>query len=235
MFNDLELINIHLRSLYTVNSRSQLLFVNEPDNATIPAPRMFLGRTIEGNVWGFRAGLPHTVCEELNAFCDDEPPLKGEYKQPPRHLEAYLRVLEPVSNKQNISNGIAYQFPGSEAPQTEVIAVTEENEQVLRGGFEGSIQELPAWQPFVALIKDNRAVSICRSARITTEAHEAGVETLEEFRGNGYANKVVLEWARRVRQMGRLPMYSTSWENVASQAVARKLGLRCYGVTFEVT
>jgi hypothetical protein len=30
-------------------------------------------------------------------------------------------------------------------------------------------------------------------------------------------------------------MYSTSWENGASQAVARKLRLRFYGADFEIT
>lgn len=234
MHTDLELMNIHVRTLYTGDAESRLLFVNEPHKATIPAARLFLGRTEAGNVWRFRAGVPDELCEELSAICADEPPLSGEYKQPPRHLEAYLRLLEPHPSERNGSNGIAYQFTECETPLTRVTAVTEENRQVLQGGFENLIEELPAWQPFVALVKENRAVSVCRSARITTEAHEAGVETLPEFRGNGYAGTVVLEWARLVRKVGAIPLYSTSWENAASQAVARKLGLKCYGVTFEV-
>ncbi|HEX9962676.1 MAG TPA: GNAT family N-acetyltransferase, partial [Pyrinomonadaceae bacterium] len=91
-----------------------------------------------------------------------------------------------------------------------------------------------AWQPFVALVKENRAVSVCRSVRITTEAHEAGVETLPEFRGKGYAEDVAAEWALRVRAAGAIPLYSTSWENYASRAVARKLRLKCYGADFHI-
>ena len=34
-------------------------------------------------------------------------------------------------------------------------------------------------------------MSVCRSVRITPAAHEAGVETLPEFRGKGYAQDVV--------------------------------------------
>ena len=68
-----------------------------------------------------------------------------------------------------------------------------------------------------------------------TEAHEAGVETLPDFRGKGYARDVAAEWARRVRGLGAIPLYSTSWTNNASQAVARKLRLVCYGADFEVT
>jgi RimJ/RimL family protein N-acetyltransferase len=89
-------------------------------------------------------------------------------------------------------------------------------------------------QPFVAITQKNRAVSVCRSVRITTEAHEAGLETLPEFRGKGFAAEVTAEWARRVCAIDAMPLYSTSWENKASQAVARKLRLRCYGNDFEI-
>jgi predicted GNAT family acetyltransferase len=115
------------------------------------------------------------------------------------------------------------------------VIVTENNAaEILRGGFEDFVSELPDWQPFVAFVGNNRAVSICRSARITTKAHEAGVETLPDFRGKGYAAAVTAEWARRVREAGALPLYSTAWENVASQTVARKLNLRCYGTDFHI-
>lgn len=234
MLSDLELMNIHVRALYTSDAESRLLFVNEPDNKTIPAARLFLGRTRKGNVWKFRADLPDELCEELSALCADEPVINGDFKQPTRHHKAYLHLLKLHVPGLNVSNGIAYQFIECETSSNRVIAVTEDNPQVLQGGFEKLIGELPAWQPFLALVEENRAVSVCRSARITAEAHEAGVETLPRFRGNGFAKEVTLEWARRVQNAGAIPLYSTSWENIASQGVARKLGLKCYGVTFEV-
>ncbi len=236
MLTDLELMNIHVRALFTHDAGARLLFVNEPDRAVVSAARLFLGRTRTGNVWRFHADLPETLCEKLAVLCADEPPVDVEFNGPPRHLERYIRLLEEDVPVQEISSGPAYQFTECEMPaKRRLLTVTETNAEILQGGFEKLIEELPAWQPFVVLIEDNRAVSVCRSVRITPEAHEAGVETLPEFRGKGYAKDVVAEWARLVRAAGAIPLYSTSWENNASQAVARKLELKCYGVDFQVT
>jgi RimJ/RimL family protein N-acetyltransferase len=84
-------------------------------------------------------------------------------------------------------------------------------------------------------VQDGRAISICRSVRIGPQAHEAGIETLPQHRGNGYAPIVASAWATTVNEIGCIPFYSTSWNNLASQAVARKLGMRPYGVTFHIT
>ena len=76
---------------------------------------------------------------------------------------------------------------------------------------------------------------MCCSARMSQLAAEAGVEPLAGFRGRGYAVAVVAAWARVVAPTGRTPFYSTAWDNVASRGVARRLGLRLYGVDFHLT
>jgi predicted GNAT family acetyltransferase len=72
-------------------------------------------------------------------------------------------------------------------------------------------------------------VAVCHSSRSTLVGAEAGVETAPAYRGRGLAGEVVLAWATAVRVEGRLPLYSTDWSNLASRAVARKLGLAMYG------
>lgn len=235
MLADLELMNIHVCALFSHDAGSRLLFVNEPDGAVIPAPRLFLGRTRAGNIWRFRADLPENLCDELDALCADEPLVDVEFNEPPRHLGTFARLLEADAPVREVSSGPAYQFTEYEMPSKSLLAVTENSAEILQGGFEKLVSELSTWQPFVALIEENRAVSVCRSVRITPEAHEAGVETLPDFRGQGYAKDVTAEWARLVRAAGAVPLYSTSWENTASQAVARKLHLKCYGTDFHVT
>ena len=232
MLTDLELMSIHVRALFTHDVESRILFVNEPDSAILPAPRLFLGRTCEGNVWRFRAGLPDELCKRLDALCADESPVNVGVNEPPHHLETYVRLLESDAPVQEISSGPAYRFTEYQIPSKPLLAITENNAEMLQGGFEKLIEELPAWQPFIALMEQNQAVSVCRSVRITPEAHEAGVETLPDFRGKGFAKEVPAEWARLVLATGAVPLYSTFWENTASQAVARKLELNVMVLIF---
>ena len=154
---------------------------------------------------------------------------------PPRHVEAYVRLLDGHAPVRKRWAGPAYHFTEYPEPSRPLLAITETNAELLRGGFEELTAEPPASQPFVALLEEGRAVSVCRSVRITPAAHEAGVETLPEFRGKGYAKDVVAGWSRLVRSMGSIPLYSTSWENTASQALAKKLRLVAYGADFHVT
>ena len=235
MVNDLDLMSIHVRALFTHSPASRLLSINEPDNAATPAPRLFLGRTRVGNIWKFRADLPEDLVQELDSLCLDEPELNAEFKEAPRHLERYAQLLEEHSPVKMVSSGPAYRFPKKIVPSRRPLALRVNDAERLQDGFEELVVELPAWQPFVALMEGSRAVSVCRSVRITPEAHEAGVETLPDFRGLGYARDAVAEWAQRVWALDAIPLYSTSWENTASQAVARKLDLECYGTDFHIT
>jgi hypothetical protein len=233
VLNDQELMDIRVRALFTHEARSRLLLVNEPGGGG-PAPRLFFGRTRAGNLWRFRADLPEPLVEELEALCMDEP-VGTESHNTPCHIDAYVRLLETHAPVHKRWAGPAYRFTEYPEPSRPLLAITGTNAEKLRGGFEELIAELPDWQPFLAVVEESRAVSVCRSVRITPAAHEAGVETLPEFRGRGYAKGVVAGWARLVQSMGAIPLYSTSWENAASQAVAKKLHLMLYGADFYLT
>jgi RimJ/RimL family protein N-acetyltransferase len=232
MLTDRHLIDIQARALFTHDSDLRMLLINEPGGGG-PAPRFFLGRTREGNLWRFRADLPHDLTQELEQLCTDEP-VSAALEDSPRHLKLYIELLEKHTPVNEVEIGPVYCFTEYPVTTAQVTTLTETNAEMLKNGFDDCVEELPDWQPFVALTEQGRVVSVCRSVRITPEAHEAGVETLPAFRGKGYAKEVTAEWARLVHSQGALPLYSTSWKNNASQSVAKKLNLRLFAADFHI-
>ena len=141
-------------------------------------------------------------------------------------------------NAQSYTMGPAYLVPvkpaAESSPESLSVLVTRQNEELLAGGFDWLIAELDDAQPCMAAVSGGRAVSVCRSVRLTSRAHEAGLETLPPFRGQGHAAAVVTAWAEAVRRADRIPLYSTFWDNLSSRRVARKLGLTWYGADFAI-
>lgn len=225
------LMERHADAMFTHDENRRLRTINEPWPSETPAPRFFLGRTIEGTaVCRFRYDVPEELTRQLERFSADEP-VPRDFRMKPKHFEAYMNLLQG----ERFTMGPCYLVPEVTVPDIQVVLITrEQGSEWLRGGFEWLVQEIDYAQPCAALIHENKAVSICRSVRITSEAHEAGLETLEAFRGKGYAAAVVAGWAAEVRRLKSLPLYSTSWENLSSQRVAQKLALEFYGVNFTI-
>ena len=123
MLTDQQLMAIHVEALFTHDTHSRLLCVNEPGGGG-PAPRLFLGRTRAGNLWRFRADLPDTLIEELEPLCADEP-VGLEFPSTPRHKDAYLRLLETHAPVHELSMGPAYHFTEDLEPSRPLVAMTE--------------------------------------------------------------------------------------------------------------
>jgi len=226
-----DLMELHVEALFTHDQHTRLRSVNEPWPGEAPAPRFFLGRTTDGKaISRFRHDVQDTLIAQLQELCTDEPTIQ-DFQTKPKHFGAYMNLLQG----ERFSMGPCYLIPQIVPPSMQVISLTRSNiMEWLPKDFEWLASEIDYAQPCVAFVRDNQVVSICRSVRITSLAHEAGLETLEPYRGRGYAAAVVAGWATAVRHAGRLPLYSTSTENTASQNVARKLGLSFYGVNFTI-
>ncbi|MEF3305006.1 GNAT family N-acetyltransferase [Paenibacillus sp. GYB003] len=226
-----EWMKLHIDALFTQDERSRLRNINEPWPGSGPAPRFYLGRTIAGTTCcRFRVDVPDPIVERLEALCAEEPDL-NDLEAKPKSADAYMALLQ----SRNFEMGPCYVIPPMAATSSDAVRITRENmDGLLRDGFEWLRAEIDYAQPCIAIVRDNRAVSICRSVRITPRAHEAGLETLDEYRGKGYAGEAVAGWASAVREAGSLPMYSTSWENRSSRRVAEKLALGLYGVEFSI-
>jgi RimJ/RimL family protein N-acetyltransferase len=219
-------------ALFTLDEQGRMLRVNEPDGP--PAPRFFLGRTPEGHEWRFRHDVDSELCDGLAALCRAE--LAGSRLAPnPANIDAYLDLLGRASPVRRQWSGPAYRFPRALPEVARAVHVTTRNAAILEPDFADWLAEVRAGQPFMALVVEGRVVSVCCSVRIGPEVHEAGVETHRRRRGRGYGSQVVAAWAAGVRRGGAQPVYSTSWENAGSQAVANRLGLARFGLDFHVT
>ncbi len=230
--SNLELLRLQADALFTHDPGGRIRWTNEPGET--PAPRFFLGRTREGNLWRFRYDVPPDVVHGLESLLAAEP-VTDDLRREPVHLEAYRALLREHAPIPGEESGPAYYFPPEiDAPGSAILITPANVNHVLPGMHTpdddpfGIKNGLDAGSPCAVVVQGGRAVSICFCSRITAHACEAGVETLPPFRGRGYASAVVARWALAVRALGRIPLYSTSWDNIASQGVARRLGLIPY-------
>lgn len=225
--SDLALMAIQAATLFTHDENGRIRETNEPGPAR--APRFFLGRTKGGNIWRFRDDLPADLICRLEALASSEP-AGVNLREAPIHEEQFRDALRAHGEVRKGSAGPAYRFPEHIPCAARTVVIRRANAALLAEGFQWLISELTACQPCIAVVEQGAAVSVCWSSRFGPQAAEAGLETLAGFRGRGYAASAAAGWAVAVRELGRLPLYSTSWENAASRGVARKLGLVLYGV-----
>jgi hypothetical protein len=230
--SSLELMRARVEAHYTHDHRSRIESIRQWDGGI--APRFYLLRTAVGTLSRFRSDLPDDLVAQLRELCDEEP-MESDVPRSPSYEDEYLRLLTSEAPIERIWRGPAYVFATEVSRGVQAIAIQEENVDLLRGGLEDWIPDVPHRRPFMAMLENARAVSVCASVRITDEAHEAGVETLPAYRRRGHALRVVSGWAAAVRKLGAVPFYSTSWDNVASQSLAARLGLPLFGVDFHIT
>jgi GNAT superfamily N-acetyltransferase len=235
----LQLIELHINTLFRCDAAGRLLCVNEAGEP--PAPLFYMGRTSQGNFWRFRHDLLPALVEEIDDLCRSEP-VTDTLTNPLycySAIRARLNSVVPFSSQREF-RGPAYYIPdgaGRDHPRAaEVVTISEVNVHLVQNTFDWLVPLDPAQEiaPILAAVEGAQAVSICFCSRRPAQATEAGLETLPAFRGKGYATATVAAWAAAVRQRSCIPLYSTSWDNLASQAVARKLGMVIYGEDWSI-
>ena len=225
-------MRLHLEALFTLDRLGRLLGAN--DASAAPAPRFFMGRTLDGNVWAVRHDVPKVLASQLNARAA-EMPAGLDAGAPPEQLQPFLGTLASHQPVTKTWVGPNYSFPHHLPCSEGTVIVTSTNASVLSPHLEEWLEDVAQAVPMTAYVDSGHAVAVCASVRVSARAHEAGVETHPEFRGRGHGSRVVAAWAEHVRGIGLIPLYSTSWENVPSRRVAAKLGLIHYGSVFHIT
>lgn len=228
MLDDHALMAIRADILFTYDAHGRMVGTNEPDSR--PAPRLFVGRTTGAHVIRFGQAVPDDLARDLRAIVERQPAVDG--LAVPSAMRAALReVLVRHGPIKEEGGGPAYRFPASIARPGGAVAVevTDANLAVVRDTHPWLYRDLANFGPCFVVLRDGAAASICFSSRIGARVLEAGLFTLSEHRGRGYAVAVTAAWGAAVSASGRVPLYSTAWENLASQAVARRLGLTIFG------
>ena len=205
---------------------------SSPEPNVPPAPLFALIRGVSSCASAVRADLSETVAAEVERLARQEPPIENlqDPHAAPLNADAYLALLGG-----QINSGPAFTFPDRIAHHSGDVTLIDKLE-LLERHFRGWVAaEIPWRAPIVAVMDDGYPVSVCFCAtRASENTVEAGLETAAAFRGRGFAPRVAAAWAAAIRASGRIPLYSTSWTNDASRAVARKLGLIQYAVDWTI-
>ena len=218
--------DLHLQTQFLLDGYGRISGTREPEPRW--GPLFYLIRGKESCAWAVRAGVPQDVSDELDCFARQEPPV-SEFRADPLHAERYISLVEGKVDK-----GPTFTFPEEIVQPYGTVLI--EDIRSLDHHFNGwTASEIPYRTPIVALIEGGFPVSVCHSARRSDTAAEAGLETATKFRGRGLGPRVTAAWALAIRTSGRVPLYSTSWSNDASLAVARKLGLVPYAATWSIS
>lgn len=227
-----ELMRLHVRALFAQDGDGRLLTVN--DTGGEPAPRFFLGRTTSEKLWWVRHDVDAALIDELRTLCETAPceeALAADFAG----SSQFVTVLARKGPVERVWSGPAFHCPPNVAQKGLAVRITPANAELLTPYMPNWRVDVDAGVPMAASLHDGTAVSVCCSVRVTDGAHEAGVETHPQFRGRGHASRAVAEWAAAVWQLQCVPLYSTSWENGPSQALARRLGLVQFGADLHIT
>lgn len=221
------LISMHLENICDFDERGRLNA--ERDGGDRPLPRFRMVLAAEEHRWYFRHDLDDARVARLDDLARRET-VTGTIPEWPQHREAYREVLEV--DEQAEYCGPAFVLPERPAPAGPAIELSAAERPLLERYLEGWARDFEASRPIAAVVVDGAAVSVCGNARRLSPAVEAGVETAEAYRNRGYARAATALWASAIRREGMVPLYSTSWDNVASQRVAASLGAAQYAVDY---
>jgi RimJ/RimL family protein N-acetyltransferase len=219
--------------MFDVDPAGDLAAVNAPD--ADPPPRLFLARGRDTHLIAFRTHVAESARNACRRSAELLPPWTGGPTDPRlfEPLRAALGRDEPIEDE---DCGPAFRFAKRVDLPHEATAelIDEQSAHLLDEHFPYTRAVLEQRAPVVGVVVDGSVVAACYAARRRPDAAEAGLATVEQYRRRGLAGLVVAAWRDAVEESGRQPLYSTSWDNLASRAVARKLGLVPYAETLSV-
>lgn len=215
--DSLALIRIHL-ALECVGVAADNLLFRIPCANPDTLHRVYVARHDQGDTLFFRADLSEAVRKKLLRL-----PIADFFEDSPR----VAAVLGEESPCEEIHIGKSYLFPDTLTPAQYpgVVPLSQLDPEIIRR-YDAAMDV--GQREIFGFLADGLLVSTCESARENDTAGEAWVRTLEGYRRRGYARLVTAAWGHSLQRRGKIPFYSHTRNNFASQGVAQSLGLIQY-------
>ena len=232
---DGQFLTSRTEALFRTDADGDLLQTNGLDRHASPA--LFLTVGVKATIVRFRAGFPKDVRERVEEHLRRKLDRSWALTGIPASLIDELRVLvSGVSRVLAENHGPLFAFADGVPDVPEARLIEPGDFSLVQDLFPQATPEaVEALQPFLAMVEGGRAVSTCFSARGSALVHEAGVDTMRQFRRRQLGRRVCAAWANAVRRSRAIPVYSTSFDNHASLALARGAGLIPLGVDLHFT
>ncbi len=244
MATDLELLEIEIQTLWATDPRGRLVLDKSRGWQGRKAPHLVIAVSNNGQVAAIGSEVPDALAAELQAAVAGESP--SPPATPPASIARCEQLLKDALGPVELSAAPAYVIPTDTAfnSTAEILRSDGDDAETLRSCaperagwnsdewnllLDGS---LGSWA--MATIA-GQVISNCHSARLTHRGAEAGVWTDPDFRGQGHAAAVTAAWASLLAPSGRHLFYSTSADNLSSQRVAARLGLRLIGWRWQLS
>jgi hypothetical protein len=195
------------------------------------APHFHLLRTPNLVICRCHQALADNVAADLQRLAQRQ---RGRPSQWSREYADFLRTLSASGPLKAVRAGPLYSFPDLRGAATDAVSINAGNADLLLGPLHEWAPDAALGLPMTAVVVDGHAVSVCASVKASGAAHCAGVETAPDHCGKGLAGLAVKAWASEVQASGAAPYYGTTFDNLASQGVARRLGLELIAAEFTV-
>ncbi len=234
-------IDLHVQSMFSFDAHGRIDGTN--DWVEHPLAKVHIAFSVDADRPAVRFGQSIDDSERWSArvaeLAASNPP-PSDQASLIRWRDQLARLLEPLGTFE-INGGPAYAADRvPDQPPAGTALVTPGNTDALDRNHADWRADVPHQQPMAVALLGEHAVAVCATVR-KPPAHagakfgyQAGLETSPNARRRGYAVLAVNAWCHAVAASGFVPVYSTSWDNVASQRVARRCDLRFLGSDISV-
>jgi hypothetical protein len=236
-----DLATIEAATLFVLTASGRILCENDPPRSR--GPRMYLGGCESANVVHIRHDVGNDTAREIEALAAGEQPL-AHPSSTPAHLDDYLDLLAREMPIEQQTAGLTFYVADPLEYEHEVTLVCSDTPAGDRMLATIAAQGMPPtlfalgftalWPPWCVALHDGAIASVAETVRTSSLGVEAGITTVPELRRRGYAAAAAAGWAAHPALHGHARFYSTQRTNVASQGVARRLGLRFVGANLRV-